>query len=150
MLGLSHPTPSNLGLNVDVLLIELLLLNQQLLYAPQRHLLRIFEVLNPTLRYRYVDVHFSALLIQLVHDRRLLLDQVLVLEDPPLLVEQDVVLLDDPVLLLDLVRELVMLRLSCLALLIFFVEHLVTRDLTVHVSVVALHVGQLLVQDEAL
>lgn len=141
MLCLSHPAPSNLGLNVDILLIELLLLNQQLLYAPKRHILRIFEVLNPTLGNRYVDVHLSALLVQLVDDGRLLLDQVLVLEDPPLLVEQDVVLLDDPVLLLDLVGQLVMLRLPRLALLILLVEHLVARDLTVHVRVVALHVG---------
>ena len=43
-----------------------------------------------------------------------------------------------------------MLGLPGFLLLVLLVEHLVARDLTVHVRVVALHISQFLVQDEAL
>ena len=43
-----------------------------------------------------------------------------------------------------------MLGLPGLLLLVLLVEHLVARDLTVHVRVVALHIRQFLVQDESL
>jgi len=74
----------------------------------------------------------------------LLLQQVLVLQDPPLLVESDVMLLDPRVPLLDRRLQLVHLILLRLPVLVLLVEHLVPRDLSAHLRILPLMVADLL------
>ena len=144
-LGLSHTLTGNLALDVSIADIEFFLIDDDLFDVSERHLLSTLQILDPALGNRDVDVHLVPLLVELVGDDSLLLDQVLIVQDPPLLIKRDVILLDYLVLLVDLARQLFLLNAALLSLLVLLVEHVETLNLTVHVRVLALDVGELLI-----